>query len=210
MAEDNALKVLCEIIECPTSFSTRPPLLKERLEWYLSARCADGSDGGLYSYERLCSRSAKSIGISVSEDPIENEIRVIEHFTRRLDEALDHKGRRTVRDVLAQYDKDGKHKLIATFSVGGLIALVKFGGFGSYISSSTVLGAATSALNITLPFSIYMGMSQALSSAIGPAAWIALAAGAFQSLRRNADRQLVPLVIWTYTVHAHKQSAGIA
>ena len=40
--------------------------------------------------------------------------------------------------------------------------------------ASTVLGGLTSALGITLPFAVYMGMSQMIALAIGPVGWLAL------------------------------------
>ncbi|MBW4459823.1 MAG: hypothetical protein KME47_06225 [Nodosilinea sp. WJT8-NPBG4] len=58
---------------------------------------------------------------------------------------------------------------------GGAIAAAKMSGFGVYLIASTVLGGLTNALGLTLPFAMYMGMSQAIALVLGPVGWAALA-----------------------------------
>jgi uncharacterized protein YaaW (UPF0174 family) len=58
----------------------------------------------------------------------------------------------------------------------GMIA-ARMSGFGVYLMASTLLGSATSALGITLPFAAYIGMSQAIALFISPIGWAALAGG---------------------------------
>lgn len=72
---------------------------------------------------------------------------------------------------------------------GGAMLAAKMSGFGVYLLASTVLGGLTSALGITLPFAVYMGVSQTIALILGPVGWAALAGGVLFSLNQpNWDR----------------------
>jgi hypothetical protein len=159
----------------------------------------------MYPYARLCERSAKALKLDVSGDELETEFRVVEYFAARFDASLSENSRRSVSDILTQHERDGHRDLLATFSAGGFLALLKAGGFGTFVSASTLLGAFTTAMNISVPFSAYIGVSQVLSAVIGPAAWLGLAAGAFVSVRRHLDLKFVPLILWTFVVQSRSQ-----
>jgi hypothetical protein len=70
------------------------------------------------------------------------------------------------------------------------------------VSASTLLGALSAATNISVPFSVYIGVSQVLSAVVGPAAWLGIVAGAFVSVRRHLDLKFVPLILWTFVVQS--------
>lgn len=67
--------------------------------------------------------------------------------------------------------------LLGSGAIAGGMLAARISGFGVYLMASTVLGGATSALGITLPFAAYIGMSQTLAFIIGPIGWAALAGG---------------------------------
>ena len=60
-------------------------------------------------------------------------------------------------------------------SAGAIIA-GKMSGFGVYLAASTLVGAITSTLGITLPFIFYTTMSSAISIFLGPVGWVAVGA----------------------------------
>lgn len=76
------------------------------------------------------------------------------------------------------------------------MAAAKASGFGVYLMASTLLGGLTSALGLTLPFAIYMGMSQMIALAIGPVGWLALFGGVAFTLNQPTGQRLTLTVIY--------------
>ena len=64
------------------------------------------------------------------------------------------------------------------------------------IMVSTVLGGLTSALSITLPFAVCMGMSQMIALAIGPVGGLALFGGLVFTLNQPNWQRLTLAVIY--------------
>ena len=79
---------------------------------------------------------------------------------------------------------------------GGAMAAAKMSGFGVYLMASTVLGGLTNALGLTLPFAVYMGMSQAIALVLGPVGWAALAGGVVWTLNQPNWERLTLGVIY--------------
>ena len=78
---------------------------------------------------------------------------------------------------------------------GSVMTVAKMSGFGVYLLTSTVLGGLTNALGITLPFAIYIGMSQTIALILGPVGWAALAGGILFTLNQpNWDRLTLAVV----------------
>lgn len=82
----------------------------------------------------------------------------------------------------------------------GLAALAgaQASGFGVYLAATTALGAASQAVGVTLPFSVYTGVTSTICSVIGPLGWIALAACMAYSLRKLGGPEtdkLLPVVL---------------
>lgn len=78
---------------------------------------------------------------------------------------------------------------------GGIMTAARMSGFGVYLMASTVLGGLTSAIGITLPFGIYMGMSQAIALVLGPVGWAALVGGLVWTLNQpNWERLALGVV----------------
>jgi uncharacterized protein YaaW (UPF0174 family) len=67
---------------------------------------------------------------------------------------------------------------------GGVMTVARMSGFGVYLLASTMLGGLTNAMGITLPFAIYMGMSQTIAFILGPVGWAALAGGILFTLNQ--------------------------
>lgn len=86
---------------------------------------------------------------------------------------------------------------------GSVMTAAKMSGFGVYLLASTVLGGLTNALGITLPFAIYVGMSQTIALILGPIGWIALAGGIlFTSNKPNWNRLILAVVYVSIIRHS--------
>ncbi|MFG6104311.1 hypothetical protein U2F10_18760 [Leptothoe sp. EHU-05/26/07-4] len=79
---------------------------------------------------------------------------------------------------------------------GSVMTVAKVSGFGVYLMASTVLGGLTSTLGITLPFAVYMGMSQAIALVIGPVGWLALLGGLSFTLNQPNWSRLTLAVVY--------------
>ena len=79
---------------------------------------------------------------------------------------------------------------------GSVMTVAKMSGFGVYLLASTVLGGLTNALGITLPFAIYMGMSQTIAFILGPVGWAALTGGILFTLNQPNWNRLTLAVIY--------------
>jgi uncharacterized protein YaaW (UPF0174 family) len=83
---------------------------------------------------------------------------------------------------------------------GGAMTAAKISGFGVYLMASTVLGGLTSVLGITLPFAVYMGMSQMIALAIGPVGWLALFGGLAFTLNQPNWQRLTLAVVYASVI----------
>ena len=93
-----------------------------------------------------------------------------------------------------QRDSNDPH-LESLLLSGSVMTVAKMSGFGVYLLASTVLGGLTNALGITLPFAIYIGLSQTIALILGPVGWAALAGGILFTLNQpNWDRLTLAVV----------------
>lgn len=83
---------------------------------------------------------------------------------------------------------------------GGAMAVARMSGFGVYLLASTVLGSLTNALGITLPFAVYMGMSQTIAFILGPVGWVALAGSILFTLNQPNWNRLSLAVVYVSTL----------
>jgi uncharacterized protein YaaW (UPF0174 family) len=109
----------------------------------------------------------------------EIEAAVVEKlFKKMIDQATPEQRQQILMEFERQTDDPQVAGLLKT---GGAIAsgmiVARMSGFGVYLLASTVLGSATSALGITLPFAAYIGVSQAIALLLSPIGWVALVGG---------------------------------
>ncbi|WAL59103.1 hypothetical protein [Thermocoleostomius sinensis] len=81
---------------------------------------------------------------------------------------------------------------------GGVMTVARMSGFGVYLLASTMLGGLTNAMGITLPFAIYMGMSQTIAFILGPVGWAALAGGILFTLNQPNWNRLTLAVVYVW------------
>jgi uncharacterized protein YaaW (UPF0174 family) len=86
--------------------------------------------------------------------------------------------------------------LTALITSGGVMTAAKLSGFGVYLLASTTLGSLTGALGITLPFAVYIGMSQTIALILGPIGWAALGGGLLWAINQPNWNRLVLAVIF--------------
>lgn len=195
---------LAELIN--SGFGSSPEVLCNHIRYL---RC--GSIGQLFcdtSWKQIVTDVADHVGINWSEilgdrtwldlstQEIERAI-VVKLFQNMLDQ-LTPEQRYQILINLRQ-DIDDPH--LESFLISGNAMLAaKMSGFGVYLLSSTVLGSFTSALGITLPFAVYMGVSQTIALILGPIGWAALAGGLLFSLNQPNWNRLELSVIYVLTL----------
>jgi len=123
---------------------------------------------------------------------IENTV-VAKVFQDMFDQLPPDQREKVILEMQRNSDDPGLEGLLLT---GGAMAAAKASGFGVYLMASTVLGGLTSALGITLPFAVYMGMSQMIALAIGPVGWLALFGGLAFTLNQPNWQRLTLAVIY--------------
>jgi uncharacterized protein YaaW (UPF0174 family) len=128
----------------------------------------------------------------VSADEIEDAI-VLVTF-QKLFEKLSPEERRALAEELAKASNDPN--LVGQILTGGAMVLARLSGFQIYILATTVVGALTSALGITLPFAIFTVATRAISVVLGPIGWIFLGASVIFQLSRANWARLVPGVVY--------------
>lgn len=77
-------------------------------------------------------------------------------------------------EVVAKEANISSPSLVGEASLFGAMALASSSGFGVYLAATTILGALTSVIGVTLPFAIYMGLTSTMAVLLGPVGWAAL------------------------------------
>lgn len=122
---------------------------------------------------------------------------VVKLFQDMLDKLSPEQRQQLVMELRRDNDDP---RLETLLTGGGAMALAKMSGFGVYLMASTVLGGLTGALGITLPFAIYMGMSQTIALLLGPIGWAALAGGVVFALNQPNWNRLTLAVLYISTL----------
>lgn len=99
-------------------------------------------------------------------------------FKKMIDKASPEQRQQILMELERHTDDPQVAGLLKTGgAIAGGMLIARMSGFGVYLLASTVLGGATSALGITLPFAAYIGVSQAIALLLSPIGWVALAGG---------------------------------
>lgn len=101
------------------------------------------------------------------------------------------------QQIVMEMARDANDPDIANLLVGGsAMAVAKMSGFGVYLLASTVLGGLTNTLGITLPFAVYMGMSQTIAFILGPIGWVALTGGILFTINQPNWNRLANAIVY--------------
>jgi len=132
----------------------------------------------------------------LSTQEIENAV-VFKQFQTMLEQLSSEQRQKVLMDLRQESDDPN---LEAFLLGGGVMLTAKMSGFGVYLLASTVLGSLTGALGITLPFAIYMGVSQTIAVVLGPVGWLALAGGVLFSINQPNWNRLGLAVLYISTI----------
>lgn len=170
-----------------------------------------GSIGQLFcntSWKQIVTDVADQVGINWSEilngrtwdnlstQEIEDAV-VVKQFQNMLEQLTPDQRQQILIDL--RQENDDPHFEGFLLSSGAMLA-AKMSGFGVYLLASTVLGGLTGALGITLPFAVYMGVSQTIAFILGPVGWAALAGGVLFSLNQPNWNRLGLSVLYISTL----------
>jgi uncharacterized protein YaaW (UPF0174 family) len=199
-----------------SSFGSDPDTLCNHIR-YLRA----GSIGQLFwdkSWKQIVTDVADHVGIAwlallggrhweqLETYEIENAV-VAKVFQDMFNQLSPDQREKVVLEMQRNGDDPSLEGLLLT---GGAMAAAKASGFGVYLMASTALGGLTTALGITLPFAVYMGMSQMIALAIGPVGWLALLGGLAFSLNQPNWQRLTLAVIYVSVIRYRPNLNGIA
>jgi uncharacterized protein YaaW (UPF0174 family) len=189
-----------------SGFGSSPEILCNHIR-YLRG----GSIGQLFcttSWKQIVTDVADQVGISwsdilngrtwhdLSTQEIEDAV-VVKQFQNMLEQLTPEQRQQILMDLRRESDDPHFEGFLLG---GGAMLAAKMSGFGVYLLASTVLGSLTGALGITLPFAVYMGVSQTLAFILGPAGWVALAGGALFSLNQPNWNRLGFSVLYISTL----------
>ncbi len=189
-----------------SKFGSSPETLCNHIRYLRS-----GSIGQLFqntSWKQIVTDVADQIGINWSEvlngrawnelptQEIEDAI-VMKQFQNMLEQLTPEQRQQVLLDLKRESDDPHFESFLLG---GGAMFAAKMSGFGVYLLASTVLGSITGALGITLPFAIYMGVSQTIALILGPVGWIALAGGVLFSLNQPNWNRLGLSVLYISTL----------
>lgn len=117
--------------------------------------------------------------------------------TKLFQNMLEHLSPEQRQKLVMEMQRDNDDPCLENLLLSGSVMTVaKMSGFGVYLLASTVLGGLTNALGITLPFAIYMGMSQTIALVLGPVGWAALAGGILFTLNQPNWNRLTLAVVY--------------
>lgn len=137
--------------------------------------------GTLPSYAKIVVSQAARLGLDQRGDTVEIEHRILEHMLGQLTPEEQVKLRERLIELARASNIDPKEVLTKAAISGGTIVLADASGFGVYLLASSLAGAISSALGITIPFIGYMALSGTIKVLTAPppgwallAAWLTL------------------------------------
>ncbi|XHX80350.1 MAG: hypothetical protein RBJ76_10600 [Stenomitos frigidus ULC029] len=167
----------------------------------------DGSIGQLFcnaSWKQIVTDVSDHIGINWTSalgdrqwrdlETQEIEAAVVTKLFQNMLEQLSPEQRQ--RLVMEMQRANDDPRLESLLLGGSVMTVAKMSGFGVYLLASSVLGGLTNALGVTLPFAIYMGMSQTIALVLGPVGWAALAGGILFTLNQPNWNRLTLAVVY--------------
>jgi uncharacterized protein YaaW (UPF0174 family) len=161
-------------------------------------------------YREIVEHIAQHLRVSYSKYTFisDLEIKISQKVLETVWEKMTPKQREEIeaelRKAAQEYDKTGS--LVTSGSIFATLTAAKLSGFGIYLLASTALGALTGAVGIALPFAVYMAMSVAIKTIIGPVGWIGATLFAlWQSGESNKER-LIPAIVYICMLRSKYQS----
>lgn len=80
------------------------------------------------------------------------------------------------------------------------IAAARASGFGVYQMATTVMGMASNAAGITIPFIGYMALTKAIFLVIGPLGWAAIGVSTLHKISKPDYSKMITVIAWMFAV----------
>lgn len=116
-------------------------------------------------------------------------------ITSSLEQALSRATPDQHAALIQQIDADTRKMGGLVAGAAGTVAVANLSGFGLYVAASSVVGAVTSAVGVTLPFAVYTGMSTTIATLIGPVGWLAIIIAAVTVAGSINYKKTIPAVM---------------
>jgi uncharacterized protein YaaW (UPF0174 family) len=187
-----------------SGFGSSPKILCDHIQYLRS-----GSIGQFFhttSWKQIVTDVADQIGINwpetlngrtwheLSTQEIEDAV-VVKQFQSMLEQLTAEQR----QQILMELKRESDDPHLESFLLGGGAMLAaKMSGFGVYL------------LAITLPFAVYIGVSQTLAFILGPVGWVALAGGVLFSLNQPNWNRLGLAVLYISTIRHSTTEQTIA
>lgn len=96
-------------------------------------------------------------------------------------------------------------KLGGPMTTFAMLGAAQASGFGVYLAATTALGFVTHAVNVTLPFAVYSGMTSTIAFVIGPAGWLAAGAWGLWKVSQPRWKRIIPGLMYLTAVNARNR-----
>lgn len=149
------------------------------------------------TYREIVMDAAKQVGVTnryKSTATMERDI-IITTFQKALDNMSPEERNKVLRKLLDGFPGGHGQDYKGISSTAAAVLLAQSSGFGIYLLSSTLVGALTSAVGVTLPFAFYTSMSSTISVMIGPVGWAALAVWGVYKIGSANYKKTIPGII---------------
>lgn len=158
------------------------------------------------TYHQVLERVADHVGVSSAGLERELEARITEKLWTDIWNRLTPTQREELTRKLQEEAGRAGVKGAKTIAIGGAgLLAANLGGFATYMMASTVVGALTGILGLTLPFGLYMGLSSAISVLLGPVGWVGLGLFAIWRLGQPNMKKVTPAVVMLHTIRARQE-----
>ena len=152
------------------------------------------------SYREIVKDAANKVGTtSLSAARIKSSARLErEIITTTFQQALDNMSPEERNKVLKEVEKVAEEhgqSFTGISTTATAVFLAQSSGFGIYLLSSTLVGALTHVVGVTLPFAFYTTMSSTISILIGPIGWTAMALWGVYKVGSVNYKKTIPCII---------------
>jgi uncharacterized protein YaaW (UPF0174 family) len=174
-SDSSVLECLAKILE---TNDKSPEKLVSRLD-FLSQGIFGRTFGAKPTYKEIVETACKKLNLPKPSSPYQGEQSIAIHCFKEMYQKLSPFQKEEYEDALKKQGELLRHlnpSLAPSMISAGAIISGRMSGFGVYLAASTVVGAITSTIGITLPFIFYTTMSSAISIFLGPVGWIAVGA----------------------------------
>lgn len=203
-SDSSVRKCLAKILGTNETSSSK---LLERLG-SLSQGILDRSLGTKPTYKDIVEATCQKLNLPKPSSAIQGEQAIAIHCFKDMYQKLSPSQRKEYEAALREQSESLRHLnpslTPSMISVGAIIA-GRMSGFGVYLAASTLTGAVTSAIGVTLPFVFYTTMSSAIATFLGPVGWMVAGAMIINTLFSPDFTKVAQGVVLIASLRAEKE-----